>query len=316
MLIKAADDKQPQIDALEALRTRLDVDAETKAQIDHELKNIRAGVRGERDAAYEIDFHYAKGSSRVVIHDLRLEVDGRVAQIDHLIIDRVLTIWVCESKHFAEGVGVNDHGEWVAFYGDRPRGIPSPIEQNRRHIAVLEDVFDQKLVEPKKRLGLTIKAQLRSVILVSNNARISRPKGKAAAAAVDGLDTVMKVEKLQSIVMKDVEARALSALPRIVSTDTIEHLGRALVALHRPATVDWAARFGVSPQAPAAQPEIPERRAQPPSDLRVCESCSRPLSAAEVMYLGTHTDRFGGRMLCYQCQRPRNRTIGADARRT
>ena len=175
-------------------------------------------------------------------------------------------------------------------------------------------MFDQKLVEPKKRLGVTIKPQLKSVILVSNNARISRPKG--AAAAVDGLDTVMKVEKLQSVVMKGAEGRALSVLPRIVGTNTIERLGRDLVALHRPAVADWAARFGVSPQAPVAQPKTPDGLAQPPSDLPVCESCSRPLSAAEVMYLGTHTDRFGGRMLCYQCQRPRNRTSGVDARRT
>jgi hypothetical protein len=28
---------------------------------------------------------------------------NRLAQIDHLIIDRVLTTWVCESKHFSEG---------------------------------------------------------------------------------------------------------------------------------------------------------------------------------------------------------------------
>ncbi len=253
MLIKAADDKQPQLDALEALRARPDVDAETRLQIDREIKNIRAGARGEREAAYEIDFHYAKESNRVVIHDLRLEVDGRVAQIDHLIIDRVLTIWVCESKHFAEGVGVSDHGEWVAFYGGRPRGIPSPIEQNRRHIAVLEDVFDQKLVEPKKRLGVTIKPQLKSVILVSNNARISRPKGKAAAAAVDGLDTVMKVEKLQSVVMKGVEARVLSVLPRIVGTDTSSGSGETL----------W--RFTGRPPSIGRQGSECPRWSQPPS---------------------------------------------------
>jgi len=188
MLIKAADDKQPQIDALEALLTRPDVDVATKTQIDRELKTIRAGARGERDAAYEIDFHYATNPNRAVIHDLRLEVDGRVAQIDHLIIDRYLTIWVCESKHFAEGVGVNEHGEWVRFFGGRPSGIPSPIDQNRRHIAVLEEVFDRKLVDPKKRLGVTIKPRFKSVILVSNNARITRPRSKAAAAAADGLD--------------------------------------------------------------------------------------------------------------------------------
>ena len=122
MRLKTADDRQPDIDALEALLTRPDIDASTRTQIDREIKTIRAGARGEREAAYEIDFHYAPNPNRAVIHDLRLEVDGRVAQIDHLIIDRCMTIWVCESKHFAEGVGVNEHGEWVRFFGGLPAG--------------------------------------------------------------------------------------------------------------------------------------------------------------------------------------------------
>src|SRR5438552_9188590 len=100
MLLKVADDKQPDIDALELLLIRSGLDAATKAKIDREIKNVRAGAQGEREAAHEIDFHYAKHPNRAVIHDLRLEVEGRVAQIDHLIIDRYLTIWVCESKHF------------------------------------------------------------------------------------------------------------------------------------------------------------------------------------------------------------------------
>ena len=202
-------------------------------------KKICAGAKGEREAAYEIDFDYAKNPNRAVIHDLRLEVDGRVAQIDHLIIDPILTIWVCESKHFSEGVGIDEHGEWVAYFGGRPHGIPSPIEQNRKHIAVLQDVFDQKLVEPKKRLGITIKPQFRSVILVSNGARISRPRAKAAAAAVAGLDTVFKVEKLQSMILKDIDARSIASIRRVVSTETITRLATDLVALHRPIAVDW-----------------------------------------------------------------------------
>src|SRR5689334_4071622 len=109
----------------------------------------------------QIDIDYAKSPNRAIVHDLRIELNGRVAQIDHLIIDRLLTIWVCESKHFAEGVGVNEHGEWVTFFGGGVRGIPSPIEQNRRHVAVLAEVFDRKVVEPKKRLGLTINPRFR-----------------------------------------------------------------------------------------------------------------------------------------------------------
>ena len=115
MQIKLADDKQPQLDALEALLTRPDVDGATRRRIEQEIRMIRAGVSGEREAAYEIEFHLGSHKNQMTIHDLRIECDGRVAQIDHLIINRLLDIWVCESKHFAEGVAINDHGEWVAF---------------------------------------------------------------------------------------------------------------------------------------------------------------------------------------------------------
>ncbi len=118
MLIKAADDKQPQINALEALLARPDVDAQTRRRIEQEVRMIRAGASGERDAAYEIEFHLGANKNQMTVRDLRIEVDGRVAQIDRLIINRLLDVWVCESKHFAEGVAINEHGEWVAFYGN------------------------------------------------------------------------------------------------------------------------------------------------------------------------------------------------------
>ena len=83
MLIKSADDKQPEIEALTALLERKDVDPATRQRIETEIRRVRAGVTGERDAAYEIEFHLGPRPNWMTIHDLRLEVDGRVAQIDH-----------------------------------------------------------------------------------------------------------------------------------------------------------------------------------------------------------------------------------------
>ena len=37
---------------------------------------------------------------------------------------------------FSEGVAVDDFGEWTRFYERRAFGTGSPIEQNRKHIAV------------------------------------------------------------------------------------------------------------------------------------------------------------------------------------
>jgi hypothetical protein len=306
VLIKSADDKQGDIDALTALSTRSDLDAPTKRRIEHEIRTIRAGIAGERDAVYQIDFN-DRMRKRAVIHDLRIEVDGRVAQIDHLLITQVLDMWVCESKHFAEGVGVNEHSEWVAFWNGKPHGIPSPVEQNRRHIAVLNDAFARGLVRLPKRLGVTLKPRVHSLILVSSSARVSRPKGRAAEQ-VDGLDTLVKVDQLATTIDKrGDEATALSsvgALARYISPAALEDFGKRLVALHRPIQIDWAARFGLS-AASAVPPTVESAVVSPasPAPDQSCALCGSVVKPRVAAYCQANPQRFGGRILCWDCQR-------------
>jgi hypothetical protein len=49
VLIKSADNKQPDIDALTALLARSDVDAATRRKIEQDIRSIRAGADGERE---------------------------------------------------------------------------------------------------------------------------------------------------------------------------------------------------------------------------------------------------------------------------
>jgi hypothetical protein len=301
MLIKSADDKQPQVDALNALLARSDVDPATRRRIETEIRTTRAGAAGERDAAYEIEFDHGPNRNRMTIHDLRVEVDGRVAQIDHLIITRLLDFWVCESKHFTEGVAINEHGEWTAFYGRQAHGISSPVEQNRKHVAVLRDVFEKDLVRLPRRLGITIKPRFKSVILVSNQARITRPRGKLAAQ-VDGLDSVMKAEQLFKAINDDFDQRSTAAITKVVSADTIERIARDLVALHKPASFEWARKFGLGTAAPVA-PATVSLQPFATSSANACESCGKPVSDRVTQYCRDQAVRFGGRILCYACQR-------------
>jgi hypothetical protein len=315
MQIKSADDKQPQIDLLDALLARPDVDGATRRRIEQEIRMVRAGVSGERDAAYEIEFHLGANKNQMTLHDLRVECDGRVAQIDHLIINRLLDIWVCESKHFAEGVEINEHGEWVAFYGNRPQGIPSPVEQNRRHVLVLADVFAKGLVPLPKRLGITIKPQVNSLVLVSNRARIVRPKGRTDKH-VEGLETVIKVDQLWTTMERAYNERSITALGKVVGQETVETFARHLAALHVPARADWAARFGLSPEprpahASRATPSTTVHRpitvqrpvADPAGGPRpACAKCGRHVSEAVIAYCQAYAARFGGDVYCMACQ--------------
>ena len=178
MLIKSADDKTKDISSLESILTRSDLTNVTKKRIEQEIKNIHAGMKGEREAAYEINFHFEASPYWALIHDLIIECNGRVAQIDHLIINRKMDIWVCESKHFSEGIAINENGECNAFYNNKPYGVASPFEQNKKHTLVLESIFKLGLVKLPTRLGFNLNPSISSLILVSKNARITRPKLK------------------------------------------------------------------------------------------------------------------------------------------
>ena len=251
MLIKAADSREPDIAVLERLLDRPAVPLATAKRIEMEIRRIQAGAKAERDAAYQVEFYTGRSENWATIHDLRIEVGGLAAQMDHLIINRLAEVWVCESKSFAEGVSINGHGEWSRWWHGRPEGMPSPIEQNRRHVHLLERVFQEGLAPLPRRLGLApMKPRLRSLVLVSDNARIGRPRHK-----VDGLDEVIKAEQLKTRLIDAFDATPTWDITRVIGKEGLERFARGLAALHCPATVDWAARFGL-PATAASEPAV------------------------------------------------------------
>lgn len=256
MIIKSFQDRGSDIEALASLAARPDCPPRTRNDIEVEQRKIRAGQKGEKDAAYSIDFFLGLRDEWAVIHDLRLEWQGRVAQIDHLLINRMLDVWVCESKHFSEGVSINEHGEFTSFFNNRPRGIESPIEQNHRHVKVLESVLGSSILPLPTRLGMTIRPNIRSVVLVSAQARISRPK-----QAFPGVETVIKADQLRSTINRAMDAMGVAgtflAATKIIGVDTLRELADGLARLHRPQRFDWHARFGMPTEARTLEPVAP-----------------------------------------------------------
>jgi Nuclease-related domain len=317
-VLKVADSKEPQIAALTGLLERPDLDPRTQKRIRDEIWAIRGGVQGEKEAAYEIDFHYADSDSHMVIHDLRLEFGGRVAQIDHLIMNRILDVWVCETKAFSEGVKIDDYGEWYRYGGGRAYGMPSPVKQNAHHVAVLQHIFAKGGVRLPRRI-VTIRPSVFPVILISNNARIDRPKRKKAAEAIEGLDTVIKVERLVETIERSVDARnPVPVMAKFVGKETVKDLADQLVALHRPGAFDWAGKFGLPPKLSTA-PTTPKQIVEDPGSVEgaggSCASCGKSVSEKVGAYSRAHADRFGGETLCFDCQRSASRSKSGRANR-
>jgi hypothetical protein len=295
MIIKKADDKSGDISALENLRERQDIPEETRRKIEDELKKIRSGVKGESEAAYEINFKYKDSIRAAVIHDLRIEVDGWTAQIDHLIINSLLHCWVLESKSFSEGVAISEEGEFTAFYNGKPYGVPSPIEQNRKHVKILERLAQTKRVVLPTRLGITIEPKFKSLILISKNARIKRPISR-----LEGIENIIKADQLDSYIDKKNSDISIIEAPRIISPETLCKFANSLVACHVPLRMDWAARFGVKP---LKEPEQEKEKAATGSKGRSCMNCGVEVSSGVAKFCLDQESRFSGLIFCMECQK-------------
>jgi hypothetical protein len=141
MLLKSKDGRQEDIQELNRLLTQK-VTVKQRFEIERELKCLLSGERNEKNSAYYLDFSYKNSINWALIHDLRVEHRGWVAQIDHLLINRFLDIYVLESKNYYYGVKITDEGEFLVWDGKGYQAIESPYEQNQRHIHALQQAID------------------------------------------------------------------------------------------------------------------------------------------------------------------------------
>jgi hypothetical protein len=174
MLIKAADDKTERLRLLEDLQSSPKLDAKQKDWLAKELRNTKQGIKGEKSAAHYLDNHLAASKNFMVIHDLRISVEGEVAQIDHLLIGRAFFI-LMETKTFGGDIAVNERGEFsVQYPGERVYDIPSPLEQSRRHENVLQKLLERLEIRP--RTGG--RHRMEHVVLVDPTRAVRRPGDK------------------------------------------------------------------------------------------------------------------------------------------
>lgn len=277
-----------------------------KRSLEKELHSLSRGVATEAQVAYEIGFYFGQTKNIVVIHDLRLEINGRVAQIDHLLINRCLEVYVLETKTFGSGLSVNEAGKFSTSHEGREIGIPSPIEQNQRHISVLRDAF--KEIGLPTRLGIPMSPSFHSVVLISPKAVIRRPM----ASKVD-LSSVIKSDQFFSWYNKTIDETKLGdviGVLKVCSPQTIQDLAAKLVELHRPLRTDYVKRFDLADallQSGRSFDRVSRTEDEDPIDTKepskyFCAACRISITNVVAKFCWNHKPRFGGRAYCRPCQ--------------
>jgi Nuclease-related domain len=304
MLIKKSDNRDA--DVLD-LRRLLDcqISAKQRFLIEREIKCIGSGIRGEESSAYYLDFRYKDSPRWAVVHDLRLEHNGFVAQIDHLLINRFLDVYVLESKNYYYGIKISPEGEFLVWNGKAYVGVESPIEQNRRHISLLEKVVSQPGFLPT-RLGISMPMAFHNYVLVAPNSRIDRPTNSKFDSSM-----VIKADALVEAIGKRVDGmgvvESLASAAKMVSAETLEALACSLANMHKPAKFNYTDKFGVTiPTAQSASKELPDSAvpiSNEPKNKNVCGGCGADVDSKVVYFCRFNKTKFGGKTLCQACQK-------------
>jgi len=186
--------------------------------------SFKKGYENEKDAAYYIDFSFKNTKNSIVLHDLNLEFEGQKAQIDHLLISR-LGIYVLESKFFSGDIIIDSHGAWTVKYGDKEYSIPSPIEQNDRHIMIVEKILKKSGLFPSV-LGLSMLPKIHNYILLSTQTKLP----------VECPKEVIKQDTLLNTIISRGESDilgAIVAISKIISSDTAIAVANKLLSFNR-----------------------------------------------------------------------------------
>ena len=320
MIIKSADDQSARLKLLEALQNSQQLAARQKRWAADELSNLRKGIQGERDAAHYLNNYFKDSQNHMVLHDLRFVVEGETAQIDHLIINRVFDFFLLETKNFGGDMLVNEHGEFsVRYAGRQTFGIPSPIEQSRRHANVLSKVLKQIGVADRFKT----QPNFEHVVLVHPRASIERP----AAQRFDS-GNVIKADQFEFWRGKHIDKMGVVAtFGKLVSWrsgDAVREAAEKIARQHRPSDPLRLPDFMKPTAEPACAPAVAPASSAPSAPVKpvpnpvvsnpvqdlaasekkrlLCVTCNEKISFAEGRFCWSHEKRFHGKQYCREHQ--------------
>ena len=307
MLIKSADDKSSRLKLLEDLKQQ-PLNKQQHEWLEKELWALRTGVQGEKDAAYYINAEYRDSEYYAILHDLRIEVDGETAQIDHLLIGHYFA-FLLETKNFNGNISINERGEFTVEYGQGKRkGIPSPLEQSYRHERIFSKLLDKlKIRNPSSGEKLRV----HHVVLFSPNSIINRPDNTKfdtsniikADALRQWRDEFKSKEILTVKTLVPFVTKSLLKPKNWISisepgAELTREYGESIARCHIPADLLVLPEFmQPKPQAVSSITESEVQKLKPS-----CAVCGQIISLAEQRFCRVHKERFSGQLYCREHQ--------------
>lgn len=247
---------------------RKTVSRELADQLDEEIRQVDAGIFGEKAVRYELANSHIP---MFVLHDLYLEHEGLTAQIDYLIITRKHQ-FVAECKNLFGNIEINSAGDFTRMvtYGHRTKkeGIYSPITQNRRHLELI------KKIRTAERGNILTKAlfekyfyeNYRAVVVLANPKTILYDR----YAKKEVREQVIKADQLAQYIRKiDADSKA-----ETTSEKVMEELAQFFLSINKEPKIDYTEKFRTTAAAADITPPIKKEKAGHAKTMAImCPKC-------------------------------------------
>jgi len=236
MIYKDIDSKEEEIKVLKELLENTD-SSKQKFLIEQELKRVESGYKSEKDNAYYLNFNF-DSDDYILLHDIRIEHNGKTAQIDHILIT-IKEVVVLESKSFKGTLTINKDGSLTVDYKKFKKTLPNPVEQNRRHAKLLKEFLEDKIDLPF-RFKVSGGIPISSKVLIHPNTTLTNQTLPEGFARSDSFFTQRRKEldKLNGI-------EVVTALIKILNKDLREEIANKLIAFHKPIKIDYRKKFPI-----------------------------------------------------------------------
>lgn len=272
MLIKDCDSREYDLLVLEVLAQDAALAAPQRHRVLEALRAIRVRQARRRALASQLDDLLGGRDDWVVLHDVRLAQDACVIEIDHLLINSLMQVWVLDASCFDQTLSITAFGELLVhsarngqgeaqepsaqdFSVDRSSaqapsthdGIithamrPCPLQtMPERRRAILQWLEDSALLPV--RLGMTLQPQLRYRIVVADAAQVSRPPEDIVDSRALLSFARLKRQCLK-VSSKTAYVTRLRSFTHRLDQRQLRQLGRAIAGRHVTPDTDWVAEL-------------------------------------------------------------------------
>lgn len=266
VFLKDDSEAERQLATLQTLRKV--ATGELADQLDAEIRQVDAGIFGEKTVRYELANSHIP---MFVLHDLYLEYEGLTAQIDYLIITRKHQ-FVVECKNLYGNIEINSAGDFIrtVTYGCRTKkeGIYSPITQNRRHLELIKKIraAEKGNILTKALFEKYFYENYRSIVVLANPKTILYDR----YAKKEVREQVIKADQLAQYIRKadaDLKAEA-------TSEKAMEDMAQFFLSIHKEPKIDHTEKFRAAVAAVDVTPPGKKENAGPAETAAViCPKC-------------------------------------------